>query len=146
LAHFRAKGDAQTIPHALIVLAAVCGQVGDPDKGLEALAEALVVLQRTNERRREAEIHRLRGELLLSLPGWHRDEAEASFGRALAVARRQSARMWELRAATCLARLWVDQGRPRDGRDLLAPIYGWFTEGFDTPDLIEARALLEALV
>jgi class 3 adenylate cyclase/predicted ATPase len=145
LAHFRARGDLQTIPHALIVLAEVQGQIGAPDKGLEALAEALAVLETTNERRREAEIHRLRGELLLLLPGRHREEAEACLERALAVARRQSARMWELRAASSLARLWAGRGHRDSGHRLLAPIYSRFTEGFDTTDLIEAKQLLEAL-
>ena len=145
LAQFRARGDIQTIPHALTVLADVYGQVGEPQKGLEALAEALGVLERTNERRREAEIHRLRGELLLSLPGQHADEAEGCFERALAVARQQSARMWELRAATSLARLWGEQGERQKARELLAPVYGWFTEGFDTPDLKDAKVLLDEL-
>jgi len=145
LAHFRAKDSVQTIPHALILLAEVHGQVGDPSKGLEALAEALVVLERTSERRREAEIHRLRGELLLLLPGPRQGDAEACFERALAVADEQSARMWGLRAATSLARLWRDQGRRGEARDLLAPLYSWFTEGFDTADLKDAKALLEEL-
>ncbi|HZA67866.1 MAG TPA: AAA family ATPase [Geminicoccaceae bacterium] len=143
LAQLRARGNVQTIPHALTVLAEVCRQVGEPQEGLEALAEALAVLERTNERRREAEVYRLKAELLL--PGRHWDEAEACFRRALSVARRQSARMWELRAATSLARLWREQGRRAEARDLLAPTYGWFTEGFDTPDLKDAKALLESL-
>jgi predicted ATPase len=143
LAQFRARGDVQTIPHALTVVAGVYGQLGQPLKGLEALDEALGVLERTKERRREAEIHRLRGELLLSLPG-ERD-AEACFERALAVADEQSARMWELRAATSLARFWAGQGKRAQARDLLAPVYGWFTEGFDTADLKDAKALLDEL-
>jgi class 3 adenylate cyclase/predicted ATPase len=145
LAQFRARGDVQTIPHALTVLAGVYGQVGQPQKGLEALAEAVGVLERTNERRREAEIHRLRGELLLSLPGQHYDEAEACFERALGIADQQNARMWELRAATSLAQVWRDRGKHAEAHDLLAPVYGWFTEGFDTADLKDAKALLEAL-
>jgi len=103
------------------------------------------VLERTKERRREAEIHRLRGELLLSLPGRQWDEAEACFDRALAVAGQQSARMWELRAAISLARLRAEQGKRAEARNLLAPVYDWFTEGFDTADLKDARALLEEL-
>jgi predicted ATPase len=145
LVQFRAKGNVQTIPHALSVLAEVYGQAGEPQKGLEALAEALVVLERTNERRREAEIHRLRGELLLALPGPPWGEAEGCFARALAVGREQNAKMWELRAATSLARLWARQGRRLEAHDLLAPIYGWFTEGFDTADLKDAKALLDEL-
>jgi predicted ATPase len=145
LVQFRAKGNVQTIPHALSVLAEVYGQAGEPQKGLEALAEALVVLERTNERRREAEIHRLRGELLLALPGPPWGEAEGCFARALAIGREQNAKMWELRAATSLARLWARQGRRLEAHDLLAPIYGWFTEGFDTADLKDAKALLDGL-
>jgi predicted ATPase len=145
LVQFRAKGSVQTIPHALSVLAEVYGQAGEPQKGLEALAEALVVLERTNERRREAEIHRLRGELLLALPGPPWGEAEGCFAHALAVGREQNAKMWELRAATSLARLWARQGRRLEAHDLLAPIYGWFTEGFDTADLKDAKALLDEL-
>jgi class 3 adenylate cyclase/tetratricopeptide (TPR) repeat protein len=143
LAQLRARGNVQTIPHALTVLAEVCGRVGEPQEGLEALAEALAVLKRTNERRREAEVYRLKGELLS--PGRHWDEAEACFRRALSVARRQSARMWELRAATGLARLWRDQGRRAEAYDLLAPVYGWFTEGFESADLKEAKGLLGGL-
>jgi predicted ATPase len=145
LAQFRAMGNVQTIPHALTVLAEVYGQVGEPHKGLEALAEALVVLETTDERRREAEILRLRGELLTSLPGRQWDEAEACFDRALAVAGQQSARMWELRAATSLARLWAGRGRRREAQAVLSSIYGWFTEGFETADLENAKALLDEL-
>jgi class 3 adenylate cyclase/predicted ATPase len=145
LAYFRAKGDVQTVPHALIILAKVSGQVGDPRQGLEALAEALIMQERINEHRREAENHRLKGELLLQLRGRHLDEAEACFDKALVVARRQDAKMWEVRAAMSLARLWRDQGRWAEANDLLAPVYGWFTEGFDTADLREAKALLDEL-
>jgi tetratricopeptide (TPR) repeat protein len=145
LAQFRANGNVQTIPHALSVLAEVYGQAGESQKGLEALAEALAVLERTNERRREAEIHRLRGTLLLALRGPHRGDAEASFARALAVAREQSARMWELRAAVSLARLRVEQGKGAEACNLLASLYDWFTEGFDTADLKDAKALLDEL-
>ena len=100
-------------------------------------------MEKTRERVFEAELHRLRGELLLSL-GNGRD-AEVSLEGALTVARGQEARMWELRAAASLARLRRDQGRGTEARDLLAPVYGWFTEGFDTADLIEAKALLDEL-
>ena len=82
---------------------------------------------------------------MVSLPGQHGDEAEAYFERALAVARRQSARMWELRAATSLARLWSERGERQKAHDLLAPIYAWFTEGFDTADLKDAKVLLDEL-
>jgi predicted ATPase len=88
-------------------------------------------------------MHRLRGTLLLSMS--KHAEAENSYRQALSVAQRQSAKFWELRAATSLARLWLDQDKRAEARDLLAPIYGWFTEGFDTPVLQEAKALLEEL-
>jgi predicted ATPase len=145
LAQFRANGNMQTIPHALSVLAEVYGRAGEPEKGLEAVAEALAVIKRTNERRREAELHRQRGTLLLALQGPQRGDVEACFARALAIAREQSARIWELRAATSLARLWAEQGERAEARNLLAPVYDWFTEGFETADLKDARALLEEL-
>jgi predicted ATPase len=101
------------------------------------------IVDRTDERWFEAELYRLRGECLIA----HRsgEQAEASFERALAVARRQSAKMWELRAAVSFARLHRDQCRSVEARDLLAPVYEWFTEGFATPDLKEAKALLDEL-
>jgi predicted ATPase len=91
----------------------------------------------------EAELHRTRGELLISVRDF--EGAEASFREAIAVARRQNAKLWELRAAMSMARLWRDQGKRDQARDLLAPVYGWFTEGFDTRDLKEAKALLDEL-
>jgi len=91
----------------------------------------------------EAELHRLRGDLRLALP--EPDQPEACFRRALAVASEQQAKLWELRAATSLARLWRGQRRRNEAHDLLAPIYGWFTEGFDTADSQDARALLDEL-
>ena len=93
----------------------------------------------------EAEIHRIKGELLLRQPVPDAPQAEACFQRALAVARRQQAKSWELRAALSLSRLWQQRGKRAEARELLAPIYSWFTEGFDTPDLQEARALLGKL-
>jgi predicted ATPase len=110
---------------------------------LNRLSEAEALIQTTRERWAEAELHRLRGTLLLSLD--RRAPAEESYCRALAAARAQSAKFWELRAATSLAHLWRDQGKRTEARDLLAPIYGWFTEGFDTPVLQEAKALLDEL-
>jgi predicted ATPase len=93
----------------------------------------------------EAELHRLRGKLQLALPEPDQSEAEACFHRALAVAHEQQAKLWGLRAATSLARLWRHQRRRNEAHDLLAPIYGWFTEGFDTADLKDSKALLDAL-
>jgi predicted ATPase len=127
------------------LLADVAAHLGHTEDGLQALAEAHTLVEQHEERWWEAEVHRLRGVLLLRQPGTPQAEAEACFQRALDVARRQEAKSLELRAAMSLARLWQQQGRRADARDLLAPIYGWFTEGFDTADLQEAKALLEAL-
>jgi len=93
----------------------------------------------------EADLHRLRGDLLLLLSEPQRPEAEVSFRRALAIAGEQDAKLWELRAATSLARMWQDQGRQAEARELLAPVYGRFTEGFETPDLRETEVLLDEL-
>jgi predicted ATPase len=112
---------------------------------LGVLAEALAQMDHTGERYHEAEVYRLKGELLLQQAVPDAPQAEACFQQALAVARRQQAKSWELRAAMSLARLWHQQGKRVEARDLLAPIYGWFTEGFDTADLQEAKALLEML-
>jgi predicted ATPase len=108
------------------------------------LEEALAKSQERSEHWYEGELHRLVGELLLKTD--RQEEAAVEFGRALTVAQGQQARMWELRAATSLAQLWRDQGKHASAHDLLAPVYGWFTEGFDTPDLKEAKALLDTLV
>ena len=102
-------------------------------------------MEATGERWHEADIHRTAGEIALMSSKPDAAKAQAHFERALEVARAQQARSWELRAATSLARLWRDQGRRAEAHDLLAPVYGWFTEGFDTLDLKEAKALLEEL-
>jgi predicted ATPase len=112
---------------------------------LSLLDDALDGVERTGVRWIEAELHRLRGELQLALPEPDRSGAEASFRQALAVAAERQAKLWELRAATRLARLWRDQRRRNEAHDLLSPIYDWFTEGFDTADLKDAKALLDAL-
>ena len=141
----KAMGCVNQIPHFLGLLASVQTQAGNPAEGLALLNEALAIVDRTQERWFEAELHRLRAEALLaSLPAGPA-EAEASLRRALAVAREQGARFWELRAANSLARLWRDQGKCIEARDLLAPIYGWFTEGFDTSVLKDAKVLLDQL-
>jgi predicted ATPase len=116
---------------------------GQAEAGLVVVAEALDLAQETGAKYEEAEIHRLKGEFLLDPPGAEPTQAEACFHHALSVARRDGARSWELRAAVSLARLWQRQGKWAEARDLLAPIYGRFREGFDTQDLREARALLE---
>jgi predicted ATPase len=112
---------------------------------LRLLDEAFARVDRLEERWFEAELHRLKGEALLASSPERGAEAEACYHQALAVARDQGARLWELRAATSLARLWRDQGRCAEAHELLAPVYGWFTEGFDTPDLNEAKGLLDEL-
>ncbi|MFG3595376.1 AAA family ATPase [Bradyrhizobium sp. RDI18] len=132
-------------PFYLALLAEASARAGEIEQGLNALAEAAAAVEETGERRWEAEIYRLIGELTVARRGGDGIEAEACFRRALDVARRQSARALELRTTASLARLWRDQGKPRQSHDLLAPVYGWFTEGFDTPDLREAKALLDAL-
>jgi predicted ATPase len=131
-------------PHFLALLAEAYGKAGQAEEGLSVLAEALALAHSSGERYYEAEMHRLRGELLL-MQGEAEAEAEACFSRAIEVARRQQAKSWELRATVSLCRLWQEQGRIDEARQMLAEIYGWFTEGFDRPDLQEARALLEEL-
>ena len=129
----------------LALLAEACGKVGQLDEGLRALEEALAAVQHNEEGHYEAEVYRLKGELLLQEAPAHQEEAEEHFQQALAVARRRQAKSWELRAAMSLSRLWQQQGNRDEARELLAPIYGWFTEGFDTADLQEAKALLDEL-
>ncbi len=106
-------------------------------------SKAMTAVETTKERWREADIHRIAGEIALLSPERDAGKAETYLERALAVAREQQAKSLELRAATSMARLWRDQGKPQQARELLAPVYGWFTEGFDTRDLREAKALLD---
>jgi predicted ATPase len=131
-------------------LAEAQAKAGQPGEGLTTLAEALAFVEETDERHWEAELYRLKGELLLmqgdeagAEASFH--QAESCFQHAVEVARRQQAKSWELRATASLCRLWQEQGRMGEARQMLAAIYGWFTEGFDTPDLKEAEALLEEL-
>src|SRR4030095_15854877 len=145
IAAFRATGAAQHVPYYCTMLADVCNHMGYPEDGLQTLAEAHTLVEQHEERYWEAEIHRLRGVLLLRQTGTPQAEAEAWLQRALDVARRQQAKSLELRAAMSLSRLWQQQGKRAAAHTLLAPIYSWFTEGFDTADLQEAKALLEAL-
>jgi predicted ATPase len=104
-----------------------------------------MLVEKTNERWCEAEVHRIAGEIALKAPEPEAAKAQACFERALTVARAHQAKSWELRAAMSMARLWHDQDKIDEARDLLAPIYGWFTEGFDTRDLKEAKVLLDGL-
>ncbi len=121
------------------------GKVGQVEDGLWTVSEALSFVERTEERFYEAELYRLKGELLLQQSPDNATEAAACFHTALDVSRNQAAKSWELRAATSLARLWRQQGKNAEARGLLAPVYDWFTEGFDTADLQDAKALLAEL-
>jgi predicted ATPase len=129
-------------PQYLCLLAKACIETGRLDDGIGALTEAQAVAENRNY---EAETRRLMGELLLKQDGSNVAESENCFRRAIEVARKQSAKSWELRATTSLARLLASQGHREEARANLADIYNWFTEGFDTADLIDARALLEDL-
>ena len=132
-------------PYYLALFAEASAKVGQTAEGLEALTEALATLARSMTRWWEAEMYRLRGELLLQQTVAQMEEAEVCFQQALAMAGCQQAKSLELRAAMSLARLWQRQGKGAEARELLAPIYSWFTEGFDTADLQEAKTLLDAL-
>jgi predicted ATPase len=145
IAAVRATGAALNVPYDCTLLADVADRLGHTEDGLQALAEAHTLVEQHEERYWEAEVARLRGVLLLRQPGTPPAEAEAWLQRALDVARRQEAKSLELRAAMSLSRLWQQQRKRDEARGLLAPVYGWFTEGFDTADLQEAKALLEAL-
>jgi predicted ATPase len=145
LAAKHATGADSGLSAFLVRLAMAYGGIGQAEVGLRLLAEALAWVDTTGERHSEAEVYRLKGELLLRQAIPDASQAEACFLRALDVARRQQARSWALRAAMSLSRLWQCQGKRDQARVLLAPIYGWFSEGFDTADLLDARALLEAL-
>jgi predicted ATPase len=127
----------------LCSLAEAQAKIGRPQEALATLAEALALVEESDERYWEAELHRVRGGLLLQQ--YREAEAEASFHQALEVARRQQAKSWELRTTIDLARLWHKQGKTDEARHRLQQTYSWFTEGFDTADLREARALLEEL-
>jgi predicted ATPase len=141
----RGEGMAAGSPMMLVRLAQAHGRAAQAEEGLALIAEAQEFVAKTGEGMFEAEIHRIKGELLFARSPSDPAEAEASFREALEVARRQSAKSWELRASMSLARLWQQQGREQGARELLAPIYDWFTEGFDTRDLKDAKALLEEL-
>jgi class 3 adenylate cyclase/tetratricopeptide (TPR) repeat protein len=143
VAAYRATGAVGEVPFFLILLADAKGMAKEPDEGLGHLGEAERLMEEIEVRWAEAELHRVRGELLRA--GHDPAGAERSLCRAIDVAQQQSAKFWELRAATSLARLWREQGKRDAARNLLAPTYGWFTEGFDTPILKEARALLDEL-
>jgi predicted ATPase len=144
LAARRAEGAGVTLAEYPTRLGEAYGRIGQAEEGLGLLAEALAVVDK-GDLWYEAELHRIKGELLLQQAVPDAPQAETCFQQALAIARRQQAKSWELRAAMSLTRLWHQQGKRAAARQLLAEIYGWFTEGFDTPDLHAARALLDAL-
>jgi class 3 adenylate cyclase/predicted ATPase len=141
----RATGAELNRPHHLAMLVEAYARGGQAEEGLRVLAEALAAAHETENRVYEAELSRVKGELLLVLSTEHEMKADACFRQALEIARRQQAKSWELRAALSFSRLWQRQGKRDAARQLLAEICSWFTEGFDTADLQEAKALLEAL-
>jgi predicted ATPase len=145
VAAMRDAGTRMGMTGLLRWVAQACGRAGIADEGLNMLEEAFELVEQTGERLGLAMLHATRGDLLLATSEENKVEAEACFRDALEVARTQSAKLAELRAATSLARLWKPQARREEARDLLAPIYNWFTEGFDTRDLKEAKALLDEL-
>lgn len=149
LAASRAMGAGVGVPYWLALLAELYGKVGQVEEGLPLLTEALTVVDKTGERFYEAELYRLKGELSLQSnvqsPESRVKEVEECFLQAIEISRRQQAKSLELRAVTSLARLWQRQGKRIEAHKLLSEVYNWFTEGFDTKDLQEAKALLEEL-
>jgi len=144
LAAYRATGAEQWMAHHVALLARACEIAGEFEEAAFLLDDALKIVERTRERWFEAELNRHKGQLLLQQR--HSEAAEKLYCKAMSVAEEQEAKLWKLRAAVSLARLRLDQHRHAEARDLLAPVYDWFTEGFDTPDLREARAVLDELV
>jgi predicted ATPase len=145
MAAFRATGAKAWIPFYLPYLARCHAELGQFEEAWRCIGEAMTAADTTKETWCEAEIHRTAGEITLISPAPDAAKAQAYFERAIAITREQKAKSWELRAATSLARLWSDRGERQQAYDLLAPIYGWFTEGFDTLDLKQAKALLEKI-
>jgi predicted ATPase len=141
----RAEGAVLGLPGYLAMLAEAHGKAGQAEEGLALLDEAQGLVAKTGERAFEAEVYRVKGELLLTRSPSDPAGAEAAFREALEVARRQSAKSWELRVSTSLARLWQQQGRKDEAREVLAPIHAWFTEGLETKDLKDAKAVLDGL-
>jgi predicted ATPase len=142
---YRATDATMWVPYFLTLLAEAYGAVCQPEAGLRLLDEARTVMNSTQERFYEAEVHRVQGTLVLAQAADQHTLVETCFQHALDIAHRQQTRSWELRAAVSLSRLWQQHGKRDEARELLVSIYGWFTEGFDTADLQEAKALLEEL-
>jgi predicted ATPase len=145
LASGRATGLKVMQPYRLCLLVEACGEVGRFERGLEVLMEALTLADENEDRYYESETFRLKGEILLKQNSSNTSEAQRCFERAIEIARKQSAKSWESRATTSLARLFESHGRREEARTMLAAIYNWFTEGFDTSDLKDAEALLNDL-
>jgi predicted ATPase len=145
IASWRSTGSTLYMPFYLSYLARAYVELGQFDEASRCIGEAMTGSQTAKERWCQADIHRTAGEFALMLPEPDAAKAKAHFEQALTIAREQNAKSWELRVATSIARFWRNQGRRQEARDLLAPIYGWFTEGFDTRDLKEANALLDEL-
>jgi predicted ATPase len=145
IAAMRSAGTTLWMPLWFSHLARANAEIGRFDDARRCIGEAITAMETTKETWYEAEVTRIAGEVALLSPEPDVEQAKAYFERALAVARAQQAKSWELRAAMSMARLWRDQGKRDKARDLLAPVYGWFTEGFDTLDLKEAKVLLDAL-
>ena len=141
----RSTGSAMWVSLYLSYLARAYADLGQFDEAWRCTGEAMTAVETTGERWWEAEVYRVAGEIALTSPERDTVKAQAYFERALVVARAQQAKSWELRAAMSMARLWRDHGKPQQARELLAPVYAWFAEGFDTPDLMEGKALLEEL-
>jgi predicted ATPase len=145
IAALRSTGATSFVPLYLPFLAMAYTRLNQFDEAWRVIGEATTAIEETGETWCEAEVNRVAGEIALKSPEPNSAEAEGYFERALTVARQQQAKSWELRTAMSLARLWRDQGKVQQARELLAPVYGWFTEGFETRDLKEAKALLEEL-
>jgi len=142
---YRSTGATIYMPLHLSLLARANAELGQFDDAWRYMGEAMVAIETTNERWFEAEVNRIAGQITLVSPEPNTAKAQTYFERALQTARQQKAKSWELRAAMSMACLWRDQGKPQQARELLAPVYGWFTEGFDTRDLKEAKALLDTV-
>ena len=141
----RSTGSTLYTPYSLSYLARAYAELRIFDDAWRSIGEAVTAVETTKERWFEVEANRIAGEIALKPPQRDTAKAAAYFERALSIARQQRAKSWELRAAMSMARLWRDQGKRKEARDLLAPVYSWFTEGFDTLDLKEAKALLDEL-
>jgi predicted ATPase len=146
IAAWRSTGASLFVPTQLSWLATAHAELGQFADAWRCVSEAATVIGTSKERWYEAEVNRITGEVAVRPPGSEATKATAYFERAIAVARAQQAKSWELRAAMSLARLRRDQGKQDEARDLLAPVYGWFSEGFDTRDLKEAKSLLDGLM